>query len=355
MSLSDSTRGCKVTIYFDNTRETDETLGVTADDHIFTFANSPVSTRDMRLIGKTISSIQNFVDPGGGTTTNVQSANHGFVDNQQVTITGTTNYNGTWFITYIDANVYSIPTAFVANDATGTGTAQEFIVNFDLEPISGTLTVNADLPAYDEVEADYYYYIDFDIDILTQNFKTEFPKPIAELDIWGQPHYQVKNNYPHKVTFRVVLTNETQRNLLTKSMFYADYFILMDKNIDNDFGLRAYEGPIWSNEQGSVQKGASYLLPIELMVEQFGAITEGISGIITSTQNPGGGKVNCTSANHGLSEGDTVTITGTTDYNGEFEVSIVDANVFQITDTYVDSQRGRWERDDQIDWSFWKN
>lgn len=153
------------------------------------------------------------------------------------------------------------------------GGESEFIVNFDLEPISGTLTVDAALPAYDSIAAWYFYYVEIEdgADILIQDYRVEFPRLISNVDIFGQPHYQVHNNYPHKVSFKVVLTNEAQRNLLTEAMFYSYYFILIDKNIGATYGLRAYEGPIWSNEQGSIRKGASYLLPIELMVEQFGS------------------------------------------------------------------------------------
>jgi hypothetical protein len=152
------------------------------------------------------------------------------------------------------------------------GGDSEFIVNFDLEPISGTLTVDASLPAYDSISASYYYYVNVTdgVDILTQNFMVEFPRPVSDVDIWGQPHYSEINNYPHKLKMNVVLTAESQRNLLTEAMFNAYYFLVIDKNFDSTFGLRAYEGPLWSDEQGSIGKGASYLLPIELMVQQFG-------------------------------------------------------------------------------------
>jgi len=197
--------GCKITIYFGHTRVTDEALGATGDDHVWTFVHSPVGTKNLRLIG---------------------------------TI----------------------------------GADSEYIVNYDLSPIAGILTVAAVLPAYDSISASYYRYANITdgVDILVQDYKVEFPKPVADIDIWGQPHYQEHNNYPHKVSFKVVLSAEGQRNLLTESMFRSFRFILIDKNIDETYGLRAFEGPLWSDEQGSIKKGASYLLPIELMVQQFG-------------------------------------------------------------------------------------
>jgi hypothetical protein len=58
---------------------------------------------------------------GGGSVTIVTSAGHGLTTNNRVTISGTTNYNGQHIITVINADSYSIPIAFVADDATGTG------------------------------------------------------------------------------------------------------------------------------------------------------------------------------------------------------------------------------------------
>jgi len=57
-----------------------------------------------------------------------------------------------------------------------------------------------------------------------------------------------------------------------------------------------------------------------------------------------GGGVAATSAAHGLSIGDTITISGTTNYNGTFTVTAVDdANTFDFNDTYVaDDGVGMW-------------
>ena len=282
--------GCKLTIYFNNTRVAAEVLNATADDHVFTFDNTPVSTRNLRLIGTV-------------------------------------------------------------------GADSEFIVNFDLEPISGTLTIDAALPAYDSVTARYFYYTNLTdgFDILTQNYKVVFPQIQSEVDIFGQPRYQERNNYPHKVTFDVILSNEVQRNLLTESMFYGYHFIVLDRNIGAEYGLRAYEGPIWSDEQGSIYKGRPFFLPITLMVQQFGNITLGVSGLIVSAQNPGGGKVRFTAPYHGLSTGDTVTVSGTTSYDDDYVVTRIDDNVFEVTAVYVASERGRYLRNDSINWGFWES
>lgn len=156
------------------------------------------------------------------------------------------------------------------------GGEQEFIINYSLEPLTGTLTIPATLPAYTSIAASYFYYVNTadGANILVQDYRVEFPRPTADIDIFGQPHYQIHNNYPHKVSFKVVLTNELQRNLLTEAMFFSYYFIVIDKNIGATYGLRAYEGPLWSNEQGSIKKGMGPLLPIELMVQNFGSYDE---------------------------------------------------------------------------------
>lgn len=235
------------------------------------------------------------------------------------------------------------------------GAASEFIVNFDLEPLTGRLTCGDELPEYDSISASYFYYEDLELNVLTDSYMVVFPKLTSEVDIWGQPHYQVHNQYPHKLTFNVVLYGETMRNLLTEAMFKACYFLVLDKGTGATYGVRAFEGPIHSNEQGSLYKGASYLMPTELMVQQFGLVQEASEGVIASTANPGGGKVNMTSTDHGLFTGNWVIITDTTSYNGTFKVTKIDDDTFQITDTWVANETGNWEKEEEIDWSFFEN
>lgn len=268
--------GCNITIYYGNTRVASEDLTPTGDDHVFTFSRPFIVTKNLRLRGDIISDIQAEADNGNGTT-RITSANHRFNNNTLVTITGTANYNGTFHIIFVDVNRYDIRQAFAGNDGVaGEGTASEFVINIDLEPLGGTLTIASSKPAYDNVNAAYFYYANVEdgTKILTQKFKTVFPRPVGQPDIWGQPHYQIHNNYPEKITFKVVLSAESQRNLLTEAMFGSMYFLAIDKNFDATFGFRAYEGPLWSDEQGSMFKGASYFLPIELFVEQFGAYNQ---------------------------------------------------------------------------------
>ena len=61
----------------------------------------------------------------------------------------------------------------------------------------------------------------------------------------------------------------------------------------------------------------------------------GQSGMITAFADADGGNVEVTSLTHGLTDGDTVTIVGTTNYNGIFLVQNGGASTFEITDTWV--------------------
>jgi len=69
-----------------------------------------------------------------------------------------------------------------------------------------------------------------------------------------------------------------------------------------------------------------------------------VTGAITQYADAGDAThVIVTSAGHGLSDGDTVTITGSTNYNGTFVVSSSATNTFEIVDTWVvDDAAGTW-------------
>ncbi len=68
-----------------------------------------------------------------------------------------------------------------------------------------------------------------------------------------------------------------------------------------------------------------------------------LTGSITAFADAGSGQVTVTSASHGLSTNDVVTITGTTNYNGTFTIANATTNTFEITDTWVsDDATGTW-------------
>src|SRR3990167_8338606 len=55
------------------------------------------------------------------------------------------------------------------------------------------------------------------------------------------------------------------------------------------------------------------------------------------------GTVKATDVAHGLATGEVVTISGTTNYNGVFVVTVIDADNFYFTDTWVaDDATGNW-------------
>lgn len=80
--------------------------------------------------------------------------------------------------------------------------------------------------------------------------------------------------------------------------------------------------------------------PIALRVSTPGLMNgftfhSGGTGAITAFADGTGGTVLVSSAGHGLNNGDIITIRGTVNYNGVFEVSAVTTNTFKITDTWV--------------------
>lgn len=66
-------------------------------------------------------SISGFADGGGGQVT-VTCPSHGFAEGDSVTITGTTNYNGTFTVSNVTDDSFEITDTWVGNDATGTAT-----------------------------------------------------------------------------------------------------------------------------------------------------------------------------------------------------------------------------------------
>ena len=71
---------------------------------------------DAKETGKAIT----VMASGGTGITTITSAAHGRANGDEVTISGTTSYNGVFTISNVATNTFTIPTAFVANDATGT-------------------------------------------------------------------------------------------------------------------------------------------------------------------------------------------------------------------------------------------
>ncbi|MBL8028774.1 MAG: hypothetical protein JNL74_20280, partial [Fibrobacteres bacterium] len=85
----------------------------------------------------------------------------------------------------------------------------------------------------------------------------------------------------------------------------------------------------------------SYKVQIETVYE----------GNITSVADAGDGKVTITSTGHGLSNGNEITITGTTNYDGIFVISNTTTNTFEIEALFTITKSGSWEKTNTFKWS----
>ncbi len=71
--------------------------------------------------------------------------------------------------------------------------------------------------------------------------------------------------------------------------------------------------------------------------------SSGTESAISSVSDAGGGEITVTTGTaHGYSAGDFITQTGTTDYNGQYEViSVGSTTEYNVTETYTSTQTGR--------------
>ena len=76
--------------------------------------------------------------------------------------------------------------------------------------------------------------------------------------------------------------------------------------------------------------------------------TAGGTGAITSAADGGGGTVTMTSAANGLLDDAIISIRGTTNYNGVWEIDSITANTFKITTAWVSDQAGDWDEGDYL-------
>jgi hypothetical protein len=105
--------------------------------HPSTQLNGAVTANDTTI---TVDDASDFATPATGSITafasagragtTVTSASHG-LNGGKVTITGTTSYNGTFYIDNVVTDSFTIRATFVADDATGTWTIPEYIYIHD--------------------------------------------------------------------------------------------------------------------------------------------------------------------------------------------------------------------------------
>ena len=158
----------------------------------------------------------------------------------------------------------------IGTNDSGTG----FILNYELEPISGQLTLPEVLT---DVTATYNQYsgtIQFVVETGTWQPKTTRPR--QDQDIYGSFHANIPNMKPSSVDFKVILSTpgENALNFVAGQVIRANWFILMDGASN-----KAYEGYLLSDRSFSVNKGYEPFIPGELLVEFFGSFDiDGNSG-----------------------------------------------------------------------------
>lgn len=103
-------------------------------------------------------------------------------------------------------------------------------------------------------------------------------------------------------------------------------------------------GVIATKVLGGVRfNGTTYLMARNGSEARLVYLDSTLSGAITVFADAGSGQVTVTSASHGLHDNDSVTITGTTNYNGTFTIANTTTNTFEITTTWVsDDGTGNW-------------
>lgn len=109
------------------------------------------------------------------------------------------------------------------------------------------------------------------------------------------------------------------------------------------------EAYIYNNSNATVIETANTPIALRQISEGLNnnfTFNAGSTGAITAYAEVGGeGTVLVSSAGHGLSNGNIITIRGTTNYNGVFEVSSVTTDTFKIVDTWVnDNGASDWDQ-----------
>lgn len=114
-------------------------------------------------------------------------------------------------------------------------------------------------------------------------------------------------------------------------------------------GTESKEGEMYWNDNSTATTMETANTPLAIIFATTGqengfTFDAGSTGGITAYSDGGGGTVDVADVAHGLVTGDIVAIRGTTNYNGVFEVTLIDADNFTITDTWVnDNGASDWE------------
>lgn len=150
----------------------------------------------------------------------------------------------------------------IGTNDSGTG----MIMNYELEPISGQLTLPE---SWSGVTANYSQYLgQFQFVTETGTWGPKTQRPRQRQSMWGNWHTFIPNMKPASVNFKVVLTTpgENVLNLLATSVIRARWFLLMDGESN-----KAYEGYLLSDRSFSVNKGYDPFIKAELLPQYFGS------------------------------------------------------------------------------------
>ena len=155
----------------------------------------------------------------------------------------------------------------------------------------------------------------------------------ADTDIAGKGQLWIKNDTPNTLYF----TDDAGTDRLIATF-------------DSDSG----EMIVTSNQTATIETAATPHAFTGLstgIVNDFSFVA-GITGAITAYADYSGtvaGTVKATCTGHNLTTGDIITIRGTTNYNGVFTITKIDANEFYFTDTWVaDDGASDFERGDYL-------
>ena len=278
-----------------------------------------------------------FANAGGGQVT-VTSNAHGLSNGNVVIITGTTNYNGTFAIANIAANTFEITATWVSNDATGTW-SHNTIFLAPSRIVYSDLNQPAEFPAlnFQEIQQDDGERITGIVDngdVLMVFKETS----IHQLYTQGS-HFQ----------WRAIKISDAIGCDETTSIQRAGaviYFRYHKKAYKLSGGAIT---PIGLEFQSVLDDYTIYDTTYISTKNWYVMTSTVATGAISAFADAGSGKVTVTDTNHGLSNGQKITISGTTNYNGNFTISGVTTNTFAITDTWVaNDATGTWIQSDML-------
>ncbi len=368
---------------------------------------TPITNYAPTLVTPPPTSITAFADSiaNPGVETDVASVGHGMITGETVTISGTTNYDGTYTVTVIDADNFTIPVVFVADDATGSAQGPDDAVitvtstahgltNGDTVAISGAteptyngsfLVANVTANTF-EISVTPVPGAPGDGDAQAPNIVGPPPSSLPDLGL-GAGGFAISNGNVVTVAggtlAQTTMPNEMRIGegsaaiLLPGGSGVGAMYVNSGGTVDTGAALALVVGSDFTSvgagdgflsiDDGTVFLGAGAALggfgvgtdfslgavnvgdgvisaPVAVVNYTGTLVTPPSSGItsyaptlvtppptaITAFADNGGVATDVASAGHGMMTGESVTISGTTNYNGVHVVTVIDANNFTI-------------------------